>query len=489
MSKRQGEASNAVSQKLQEETVESSRDVEIPSEEAPKTPAKRVQKQQSTLGVSPSGCWQLLKERDKEDKPASVQRPFQSRRKRSTSSTGASSSQKRRKTRRDISSETSTRKTKAGRKKSTTQKPETPDDLFFSLLNPHSAEEWKKRITDFEKDMKYKELLDKDEEEIQKVIQVEPDLTVLKFCRKLMGWRPKNYPAVNDALIKCNHFELAKNVLVDKLNHTDSIEQLNTAVLIWLLVTMAQSPFDCCQIICHLVFAEPNDVGFRPFERLDFLYKIASCLKAMGKLGWKMYYRLLYALFHVRTFYEQKQHHLEDDLTPEQNTIVEHECKNGQIVRISAYAGTGKTSTLVKYAKRWRQKRFLYLCFNKSTSENAKKRFKSSCKVKVKTFHALAHEEMKKKFANKLDWKRKNLSFSTVKSITGRKDMVRVKRVTNTLDNFLQSDSEKVEPHHVPQRAREMETKTWRKYRDDASKVWEQMKNAENEDVQFSPDG
>lgn len=44
-------------------------------------------------------------------------------------------------------------------------------------------------------------------------------------------------------------------------------------------------------------------------------------------------------------------------------------------VRLIAFAGTGKTTTLVGYAKAHAQDRILYLVFNKSVEVEAKKRF------------------------------------------------------------------------------------------------------------------
>src|SRR5690606_1980626 len=49
-------------------------------------------------------------------------------------------------------------------------------------------------------------------------------------------------------------------------------------------------------------------------------------------------------------------------LTAEQEAIVSHEPTSNLVV--SAFAGSGKTSTLVEFARRWSSYRGLYLAFN-----------------------------------------------------------------------------------------------------------------------------
>ena len=54
-------------------------------------------------------------------------------------------------------------------------------------------------------------------------------------------------------------------------------------------------------------------------------------------------------------------------------------------------AGTGKTTTLVKYAEQRPHLRFLYVAFNKSVASEAQRRFPSN--VACKTVHSLAFNE------------------------------------------------------------------------------------------------
>jgi superfamily I DNA and RNA helicase len=58
-------------------------------------------------------------------------------------------------------------------------------------------------------------------------------------------------------------------------------------------------------------------------------------------------------------------------------------------LKVNAFAGAGKTSTLVEMAKALPHERILYICFNKSIADEASKKFPSN--VQCKTVHSLAY--------------------------------------------------------------------------------------------------
>ena len=74
------------------------------------------------------------------------------------------------------------------------------------------------------------------------------------------------------------------------------------------------------------------------------------------------------------------------ELTSEQAHAVDL-FKTSQLLKISAFAGTGKTSTLTAVAKST-SRRGLYLAFNKSIAEEARAKFPNS--VDCRTTHSLA---------------------------------------------------------------------------------------------------
>lgn len=77
-------------------------------------------------------------------------------------------------------------------------------------------------------------------------------------------------------------------------------------------------------------------------------------------------------------------------LTPEQEAIVSHEPTTG--VRVAAFAGTGKTSTLVELANRWEAHPGLYLAFNTAIQREAKGKFPRH--IEVRTLHSFAYRSL-----------------------------------------------------------------------------------------------
>ncbi|MBO8416830.1 MAG: UvrD-helicase domain-containing protein [Proteobacteria bacterium] len=78
-------------------------------------------------------------------------------------------------------------------------------------------------------------------------------------------------------------------------------------------------------------------------------------------------------------------------LTEEQQAVLAaaQGLKPGQVLKIEACAGAGKTATLVEIAKSMPTARFLYLAFNKNIVEEARQRFTPN--VRIFTTHALAY--------------------------------------------------------------------------------------------------
>lgn len=77
-------------------------------------------------------------------------------------------------------------------------------------------------------------------------------------------------------------------------------------------------------------------------------------------------------------------------MTTEQERIVNIIPRPGTVAVVQAYAGTGKTTTLFEYAKRWRNVKILYLAYNKVLADESQEKFKDLPHVTVTTIHALA---------------------------------------------------------------------------------------------------
>ncbi|KAK2506143.1 hypothetical protein MC885_019758, partial [Smutsia gigantea] len=137
-------------------------------------------------------------------------------------------------------------------------------------------------------------------------------------------------------------------------------------------------------------------------------------------------------------------------LTHEQQLILSHKMEPLQVVKIMAFAGTGKTSTLVKYAEKWSQSRFLYVTFNKSIAKQAELVFPSN--VICKTFHSMAYGHVGRKYQLKKKLNLFKLTPFMVNSVLaeGKGGFIRAKLVCKTLENFFASADEELTIDHVP---------------------------------------
>ncbi|NXR07813.1 FBH1 helicase, partial [Semnornis frantzii] len=139
-------------------------------------------------------------------------------------------------------------------------------------------------------------------------------------------------------------------------------------------------------------------------------------------------------------------------LTHEQQRILNHKIEPGQIVKIMAFAGTGKTSTLVKYAEKFADLNFLYVTFNKAAADRGKSVFPRN--VTCKTFHSLAFGSVGRNYKDK---GKLNFSKMSVYSISfliryreGQSLFIRAKTVSKTLENFFASPDEEICEEHTP---------------------------------------
>jgi|SRR5271155_5136176 len=89
-------------------------------------------------------------------------------------------------------------------------------------------------------------------------------------------------------------------------------------------------------------------------------------------------------------------------LTKEQQTIcqVTRDLVVGSSLKIQAFAGTGKTTTLAAIAESLPQRKFLYLVFNGTAADEAQ--FKMPSNVTARTAHALAFRSVSYVYKSRL---------------------------------------------------------------------------------------
>uniref|UniRef100_A0A8C6WVA5 F-box DNA helicase 1 n=1 Tax=Neogobius melanostomus TaxID=47308 RepID=A0A8C6WVA5_9GOBI len=171
------------------------------------------------------------------------------------------------------------------------------------------------------------------------------------------------------------------------------------------------------------------------------------------------------------------------NLTGEQQMVLSHNIQRDHVLKIMAFAGTGKTTTLVKYAEQRPDLRFLYVAFNRSVAKEAERRFPRN--VECKTVHSLAFREIGVRYhiARKLTCSMKPFNINMVLP-KGRGGFARSKIVMQTISTFLASTDEEINISHVPDRhitrsriIKPIEFAERPLFVEDARSIWVQMKN------------
>lgn len=95
--------------------------------------------------------------------------------------------------------------------------------------------------------------------------------------------------------------------------------------------------------------------------------------------------------------------------TEEQISVIEADFD--EVLVVNAFAGTGKTYTLIGFSKLRSDKKILYLAYNKSIKKEAEHKFRDLPNVTVKTTHGLAYSMFGKKYEKR--FKEKGMEIPT----------------------------------------------------------------------------
>jgi len=162
-------------------------------------------------------------------------------------------------------------------------------------------------------------------------------------------------------------------------------------------------------------------------------------------------------------------------LTEEQAAVVD---SNSPSVVVNAFAGTGKTSTLRAYAEARPSKRVLFMAFNRSVAEEAKRRMPAH--VRVKTSHALAWQAVARGWsAAKLQGKFNAwvLLQQNLPHLDGEQGVARADALVRFLNGFCQSRSPTLHEHatHIDEEGLQRLGITRAEFLSLAETVWSRM--------------
>ncbi|XP_036197964.1 F-box DNA helicase 1 isoform X1 [Myotis myotis] len=286
---------------------------------------------------------------------------------------------------------------------------------------------------------------------------------------------------------------------------------VNVWALVAAIVLLSSSVNDIQQLL--FCFRRPSSTVTMP-DITETLYCIAVLLYAMREKGInisnRIHYNIFYCLYLQENSCTQATEVKEEtsvwpgrkttiQLTHEQQLILNHKMEPLQVVKIMAFAGTGKTSTLVKYAEKWSGSKFLYVTFNKSIAKQAERVFPSN--VTCKTFHSMAYRQVGRQYQSKKKLNLFKLTPFMVNSVLaeGKGGFIRAKLVCKTLENFFASADDELTIDHVPiwckdshgQRVMVEQSEKLNSVLE-ASRLWDNMRNlgeCKEEAYQMTHDG
>lgn len=128
--------------------------------------------------------------------------------------------------------------------------------------------------------------------------------------------------------------------------------------------------------------------------------------------------------------------------TDEQQAVIKW---NGSQLVVNAFAGTGKTSTLVNYVLANPKVSMLYLAFNRAVREEAERKFPFN--VECKTSHQLAWSTQGRHYRHRLV---NQLRITDIARTLNTRHWSFAQRVQSTLNRFLSSFDSEIKLFHCP---------------------------------------
>ncbi|XP_052779694.1 F-box DNA helicase 1-like [Mya arenaria] len=346
-----------------------------------------------------------------------------------------------------------------------------------------------------------------------------PSKYLAALVRYMRDFKPVTAGNMRECLSRHSKYKLASQLLEERLPDCVIHKIPNPWSVIALLVILAPDVYEIQEIMSCLSIPTSQCTAM---EIIECLYCIACFLFAF-KLAkradvWNgMHYRLFYALYLFenassssagdlktimadskagqQSLYKYSAAQDSVRLTHEQLRIVKHQAGPHEVIKIVAFAGTGKTTTLVRYTQFRPDKKFLLVVYNKSVRDYAKTKFPHN--VECRTGHSLAFGVFGRRFAHKLG----NLKVYTLtQALQARKGInlyLQAKFVMTTLENYFASADEAISMEHVP--SEQMDEKTGlktainlgekRALAMDAQSIWHKMQEYNEKKVVMTHDG
>lgn len=339
------------------------------------------------------------------------------------------------------------------------------------------------------------------------------------LIRYVKSFKPVTATNMLQCLQRHKKYNWAKALIEERLTDCLVHGEPNPWSCIATLVIISQNVYDIEEIIQCLLVPSSQCTSI---EILESLYCIATILYVFKITKpddvWNgIHYRLFYALYLFenasstslgdlqsaiinkkgqQSLMKYSQSDTVVKMTHEQTRIVNYNVQPGEIIKIVAFAGTGKTTTLVKYTKMRPSMRFLLVVYNKSVCQYANRQFPGN--VVCKTGHGLAFQFTGRRYGAAM--KLGNLKiYPITQALPLRKGdslFVRAKIVMDTVNTFIASADPCITTDHVPNKRMDdngqlIYTDPEKKslYVKDAELIWSQMLDFKNKDIYMTHDG
>lgn len=171
--------------------------------------------------------------------------------------------------------------------------------------------------------------------------------------------------------------------------------------------------------------------------------------------------------------------------TPQQLTL--HRCQARKI-RVIAFAGAAKSTSLIGYAQAYPRKQFLYLAFTRSVADEAKTKFPRN--VVCLGLHQLAWKAFGRKYDHK---KAPSLRLTAISKALENDDWTFLRIVSDTLTNFLCSGNTTIDGSHLPAKhmefIRRQSSAYFERIFSSAEEIWRRMIDPEDPSIPMLHDG
>ncbi|XP_071816365.1 F-box DNA helicase 1-like isoform X3 [Apostichopus japonicus] len=276
-------------------------------------------------------------------------------------------------------------------------------------------------------------------------------------------------------LEKHSNYSFAKDLIAENLPDLMKDEHPHPWSVVAALVILAEMVKDVREILDCLLHPGSTNSTMTVTEVLYCITTLLLSLQRQHNLCRRLHFRVFYALFLFENDVRPSSVQVIDStpdvqwkkalagkskfpLTQEQLRIVNHRIginRRDEVVKVIAFAGTGKTTTLIKFAEANRYLHLLYVAFNKTVQVEASRTFPGN--TECRTTHSLAFEKVKNRYGHKLTF---DLKPYTIKDLLperpkGERSKLQwalyARLVGNTIKSYVSSADNIITTRHVPE--------------------------------------